>query len=443
MKKRGFTLIELVAVLVIMAIIALIATPLVLSLINNAKASANKRSVDAYGKAVEIAVSNYLTNKGGFPKSIEVLDIEYTGKEVSCKMMQLNKDGCIYLSRCSVDGVDVKDAKVPSGWYSYGKQSEEESGIVADGPAVSSLIAKANDISMTTYEEDSDLVHEMYTFAHEKTVQTGALNDYRYIGNNPYNYVTFNDEIWRIIGVFSTEDENGKVARRIKIIKDETIKKYPWDYSNYNAEGEYYEGGKDDWINSKINSYLNGEYYESLSSEAKTMVSPVKYYLGEEVTEVFGFGGGAVESAVASYEWERGNMINPSDKASFWLGNVGLMYPSDYLYTYANGVDGVCFDHSSSCGWSYWDEETETDIESDASKGWLFIPGDEENYFEQWTITSDYEATTGVIIISSDGNAPSGSIDGEAMIRPVLYLDSNVKITEGNGSKDKPYKLAI
>ena len=31
--------------------------------------------------------------------------------------------------------------------------------------------------------------------------------------------------------------------------------------------------------------------------------------------------------------------------------------------------------------------------------------------------------------------------DGQA--RPIVYLNSNVKITEGNGSKDKPYKLAI
>ena len=50
--KKGFTLIELIAVLVILAILALIVTPLVLNVIRKAKDSANKRSVDAYGKAM-------------------------------------------------------------------------------------------------------------------------------------------------------------------------------------------------------------------------------------------------------------------------------------------------------------------------------------------------------------------------------------------------------
>ena len=48
-RVKGFTLIELIAVLVIMAIIALIVTPLVMNIIRKARISADKRSVDAYG----------------------------------------------------------------------------------------------------------------------------------------------------------------------------------------------------------------------------------------------------------------------------------------------------------------------------------------------------------------------------------------------------------
>lgn len=50
-KVRGFTLIELIAVLVIMAIIALIVTPLVMNIIRKARISADERSVDAYGRS--------------------------------------------------------------------------------------------------------------------------------------------------------------------------------------------------------------------------------------------------------------------------------------------------------------------------------------------------------------------------------------------------------
>ena len=78
MKKRktGFTLIELIAVLVIMAILALIVTPLVMSIIKKARVSADKRSIDAYGRSIELAIAGYLLDNGTFPTSIEQLTIE-------------------------------------------------------------------------------------------------------------------------------------------------------------------------------------------------------------------------------------------------------------------------------------------------------------------------------------------------------------------------------
>ena len=82
MKKRNaFTLVELVAVLVIMAVIAVIVTPLILSLVNKAKLSANKKSIDAYGKAVELSVLSYLMDSGKYPTDLTTLTVEYTGKE--------------------------------------------------------------------------------------------------------------------------------------------------------------------------------------------------------------------------------------------------------------------------------------------------------------------------------------------------------------------------
>ena len=45
MKNRGFTLAELLAVIVILSIIALIAIPVVLNIVNDTKESANDRSI--------------------------------------------------------------------------------------------------------------------------------------------------------------------------------------------------------------------------------------------------------------------------------------------------------------------------------------------------------------------------------------------------------------
>jgi len=113
-RKNGFTLIELVAVLVIMAIIALIVTPLVMSIIRKAKIAADKRSVDAYGRSIELAIAGYLMDTGTFPTSISELTIEYSGDEVVCSTTQLKSDSSIYLAGCTVGGRSVEG-------YTYGK----------------------------------------------------------------------------------------------------------------------------------------------------------------------------------------------------------------------------------------------------------------------------------------------------------------------------------
>ena len=55
MKNKAFTLIELLAVIVILAIIALIATPIILGIINSTREEARKRSAEAVSHAVETA----------------------------------------------------------------------------------------------------------------------------------------------------------------------------------------------------------------------------------------------------------------------------------------------------------------------------------------------------------------------------------------------------
>ena len=65
MKTRGFTLVELLAVIVILAVLALIATPVVLSIIDDAKESAMLRSAEMYLSGVENAVMRENMNSGG------------------------------------------------------------------------------------------------------------------------------------------------------------------------------------------------------------------------------------------------------------------------------------------------------------------------------------------------------------------------------------------
>ena len=92
MKKNAFTLIELLAVIVILAIIALIATPIILGIINDSKEQTNKISAENYIDAVEQAIVRE-NMKGVFrPEECTIKD-----KVVTCtgydKPLEVEVDG--------------------------------------------------------------------------------------------------------------------------------------------------------------------------------------------------------------------------------------------------------------------------------------------------------------------------------------------------------------
>ncbi len=110
--SKAFTLIELIAVLIILAVIAIIATPIAMNIMRKARYVADKRSIDAYGRSIELAITGYLLDEGNFPTSIGQLSIEYSGNKVECLTEQLNDDLSVYLAGCTVNGRTVD--------YAYG-----------------------------------------------------------------------------------------------------------------------------------------------------------------------------------------------------------------------------------------------------------------------------------------------------------------------------------
>ena len=55
--KKGFTLVELLAVIVILAIVALIAVPIILDIIESTKRQSDERSIELYLSAVKEAIA--------------------------------------------------------------------------------------------------------------------------------------------------------------------------------------------------------------------------------------------------------------------------------------------------------------------------------------------------------------------------------------------------
>ena len=185
--KKAFTLIELIAVLVILAILALIVTPIVLNIVKHAKESANKRSVDAYGKSIELAVANYLLDKGEFPTNISDLEIEYSGKEVICNISLLNEDSSVYLSECKVGNSDVKDKNTSDGWYHYGKSTKVTYKAYKIGDEIT-----YNGINFYVIE-NSDENSDTVTLLKKEPLTVAEVNKYGGVGteNNHVNKNTY------------------------------------------------------------------------------------------------------------------------------------------------------------------------------------------------------------------------------------------------------------
>lgn len=351
-----------------------------------------------YGDALNAASVAYYNSHDKTPvDDYTVLDIDYhEKKDVNCNIVRINPDGTVYMTDCTVNGVLVEDTEEDDGKYHYGNMVY----------SMVELLKNKKNVLTTVYNAEGNNIHEMYEFNHDATVQTPALTDYRYIGNDPYNYVTFNgDETWRIIGVFSVDDGNGNYEERIKLIRNDSLGYKQWNSSNVN-----------EWGGSTIQTYLNDTY--TLDDDSKEMIQSSKYYLG-------GRGDNSANGEVF-YTSERSETVINSDRSKNWTGNIALMYTSDYVFTYALGVDDICYNNPDSCN------------NNNPASGWLY-----RNY-HRWTLSPNSSSKIYEFLIIRSGDAfYTGSPNGVSGTNPVVYLKPNVRIKSGDGTSLNPYQLEI
>ena len=124
------------------------------------------------------------------------------------------------------------------------------------------LIENANPSTLLYSDATDNQKGEMWTFLHEATEQVGATTDYRYIGKNPNNYITFNNEVWRIIGVFDG---------RIKIIRNDTLGNMFFDYKKSGVGFSTTNYGSNDWTDSQLMYMLNPTNYTLKSGDTVFM----------------------------------------------------------------------------------------------------------------------------------------------------------------------------
>ena len=326
--------------------------------------------------------------------------------------------------------------------------------------AVQLVKSKANEESLDYDTATEVQKKEVWTHTHPKTEQTEALIDYRYIGADPNNYVTFNDELWRIIGVFTVDDGTGKKEERLKLIRNESIGDYSWDNKDTStgAENNY---GKNNWTDARLNYLLNpghesesvggslywnsgsGTCYKGqnnattscdftttgLKDKAKNMIGDTLWYLGG--TSNYTSASDGLTSHF--YTYERGTTVYSGRDTNF-VGKVGLMYPSDYGYATSGGSTtnrNACLNKEL----YNWDSSSYSDCKNN---DWLY-----NSSIYQWTIMPRAFISDYVFYVSATGYVSYKNVYYSFGARPVVHLKSNIKITSGDGSSSNPYQLSF
>ena len=265
-RGKGFTLIELIAVLVIMAIIALIVTPLVMTIIRKARISADKRSIDAYGRSIELAIAGYLLDTGRFPTSVDQLTIEYSGNEVVCTTTQLNSDSSVYLDGCTVDGRSVD--------YHYGENKNTTPEPVTPSYTAYQVGDHVSYNGVTYYViEDSDTTNNTVKLLKENPLTKTEMDDLKLTGititeSNSYGKVQYGSSIdysqstvkqvvdsWKNTAVTTGDTATARLITYDELMDNLGYNEATWDASYYRVNPEYTPS----WV------YNSNYYYWTMS----------------------------------------------------------------------------------------------------------------------------------------------------------------------------------
>ena len=265
------------------------------------------------------------------------------------------------------------------------------------------------------------------------TGQVVSEKGYRYEGKNPNNYVWFNNEYWRIIGVFDSSSHGKSGKNLVKIIRADVLDGLAWDKS-----------GTNDWTAASLNKLLNGAYYNAQDGTSSgycygystTATANCDYtkkgiqsgYRGMIANVTWYLGGYSSTSATAEsfYGYERGTTVY-SGRPTTTTGYIGLMYPTDYGYSVLSSscvrTKNLGSYSSSIC----------------AGQSWLYGKG------YDWTITPNSSHSRYVFLLYSDGTliANNFSAYNGFGVRPVLYLDASVYKISGEGTLVKPYIIGV
>ena len=443
MKRNAFTLVELLAVIGILAVILTITIPIIGNYIKDKKKD-----------SFFISAKNILRH------------VEAEGlydNEINARLNMLN------LTDLKEENYDIE------GSYVYTKDGELHLTLKGKGKFKGLYICgltssiKENNVVETECSEDSfkvnlaDYITRLYN--NEETRTSNGLKkdntedeNIRYYGSDPNNYVSFNNELWRIIGVF---------GNNVKLVRSEKLGDLSWDSSEESINAG---GGVNEWSQADLQVYLNKMYYGGTSvtcynGENNTTTTCPTGTIDETSKSLIDYhtwNTGAIDvtdttivnqepfalNTVSFYNAERGNVTgkicnggggcnDTVERATTWTGYIGLPYATDWAYAssesdcetnmYAGDID---FDNgifNMTCKKNNWMHHgTTTDIE-DAT--WFMSP------------SAFPDIALFVWFVNGDGRAGYDNVADHLSAFPTIYLKSNILIESGKGTSSDPYIL--
>lgn len=458
MNKKGFTLVELLAVIIIIGLLAVIITPKITNTLKDSEQKTNLTSAKNLIKAAELKASNNeITGttqniKISYTTGENINYLDYTGEKPQIGQVQIKSNGDVAMA-------------VKFGDYCYLKAYNSNN--ITTLPYNQNTCGENADVfinyTMPDLAVSGDGLYE----------SLGEPGRYIYRGSNPNNYIYLKengtDVLYRII---SYEPDG-----TIKVVRDDSLGNIAWDpqANRQNTAAGYYCNsayGCNVWgnqtntyYNDKTLSELNQDFYFYYYPDNQTNTFSIKYnnnfgtvttdsslntYLNgasyydtldfKDKIETHSFNVGGLFYYNGYTGGDKGLLKEKREIQSFtWNGKIALMDITEFVET---SLSNTCT--------SVWSNYRYNPDNLDSSSAVIYSSGQwpcaKQNWnyksaFHQWFLSANsydrnyvwYVLQAGSFSYYSANNAYIG-------VRPAFYLKSQVKLG-GLGTSDTPYYI--
>lgn len=393
--KKGFTLIEMMCVIVILGMISIIVSPLIINKVKEKQSEVD----EVKNKLIYNAASLYISDN--------VSDIG-DNSTFCVKINDLVNNG--YLDNSISDDVSLNDVvkvEYTDNFKNYNIVSSDS--CIATNQTyltISKLKNKAHSKCNVSTKENckNNSLNYIDSFDNPSASIYPYALSYAYMGSVPNNLVRLGDNCFSIIGI---TNENYLKLIYEGVSTDSKCSTLARDNS-YSLNRSWYNTQSSDnfslsTLKTEFDSFLNDTNLNSTSTLGDlTLTSTDKAKIQKSIFYIGNYDGVILQDLLIS------------EKQASFLGYVGLINASDYIITSLN----------SNCSLST------ASIENYCSDKNFLVSRD-----DVWTLDKTNSNNAAAI---KNGILTNTDTTESLLIRPVIFLKSDVRLT-GNGTSDVPY----